>query len=112
MRTTMAVPEGIQVLYTTTLAICSGSTTASGMGSIMSTAAGGMARNNSSTYSGGKRNIITGEFVIRGRRKDFISTETHPKRNLRRSPVLEGAWTMQYFSMLQSVGTHHDWTEA
>ncbi|KAG5861849.1 hypothetical protein JTB14_004387 [Gonioctena quinquepunctata] len=64
-----------------------------GAGNIMSTAVEG-------------RREVSRELVISGRGNESLPTETHPGRNLRRSP------DRQFLNAVQSVGTHHGWTEA
>ncbi|KAG5878058.1 hypothetical protein JTB14_021211 [Gonioctena quinquepunctata] len=109
MMTTVAVTEGIQVVSTTTASV---STTTSGAS--MSTAAGRMAGSNSSTYSGGNATssgsslsaVEEMHFYLRrlalGGTSDVAQIDSFGG-----GPDYE-----MFLNAVQSVGTHHGWTEA
>ncbi|KAG5882375.1 hypothetical protein JTB14_036299 [Gonioctena quinquepunctata] len=114
MTTTVAETEGIQVESTTTAALASVSTTTIGAGNIMSTAAGGMTGSSSSTYSGGNATSAGSSlsaveeinFYLRrltlGGTSDVAQIDSFGG----------GPDYKMFLNAVQSVGTHHGWTEA
>ncbi|KAG5868978.1 hypothetical protein JTB14_008277 [Gonioctena quinquepunctata] len=96
MTTTVAVTEGIPVVSTTTAAMASVSTTTIGASNNMSTAAGGVAGSNSSTYSGGNATSLPGG-----------TSDVAQINSFGGGPDYE-----MFLNAVQSTGTHHGWTEA
>ncbi|KAG5882498.1 hypothetical protein JTB14_008471 [Gonioctena quinquepunctata] len=114
MTTTVAETEGIQVVSTTTAAMASVSTTIIGAGNIMSTAAGGMAGSNSSTYSGGNATSAGSSLSAVEEMNFYLRRLTLGGTSdvARIDSFGEGLDYEMFLKAVQSVGTHHGWTEA
>ncbi|KAG5887611.1 hypothetical protein JTB14_002620 [Gonioctena quinquepunctata] len=114
MTTTVAETEGIQVVSTTTAAMASVSTTTIGAGNIMSTAAGGMAGSSSSTYSDGNATSAGSSLSAVEEMNFYLRRLTlGGTSDVAQIDSFGGGPDYEMFlNAVQSVGTHHGWTEA